>query len=240
MPHTLSSSRPRPISFSWSGGKDSALALFHVLQDPRYEVVSLHTTFGEETGRVGMHGVRLEVIERQAAAIGLPLIPLFYPSSGDNAAFERCMADFYGDCQRQGIRHVAFGDIYLEELRAYREQLLRPFGVEAVFPLWGKATDALLREFLAQGFVTAICALDLDKLPAQYAGETLSFEMLETFPPDVDACGEHGEYHTLCLDGPIFKHPCEVLKGDKLLQEYSYRTSDGLEHRKRFLFHEFL
>ncbi|MGY6558412.1 MAG: Dph6-related ATP pyrophosphatase [Nitritalea sp.] len=230
---------PAPVSMSWSGGKDSALALYYMQLDPRYEVVSLHTTFGEETRRVGMHGVRLEVIERQADALGLPLKPLFYPASGDNGAFEACMRHFYQDCQQQGIQHIAFGDIYLEELRKYREQLLRPFGLEPVFPLWGKGTDTLMREFLAQGFVTAICALDLDKLPEEYAGETLSFELLETLPPDVDPCGENGEYHTLCIDGPIFKRTCQVLKGDKLLQEYHYRTSDGQEHKKRFLFHEF-
>lgn len=225
-----------PISLSWSGGKDSAYALYILNMTPGYQVVRLHTTFGEETKRVGLHGIHESLIQKQASLIGLPLDSIYYPASGDNQAYEHAMSDYFKKLKAQGIAHIGFGDIYLEDLKQYREKQLKKAGVKPVFPLWGRNTLQMVNEFIQSGFLTVICAADGDKIGEDWLGKVLSKEFLDALRPDVDPCGENGEFHTFCVDGPIFseKVPIEIV--ETLKKGYSFQDSEGNIQSKQFWF----
>lgn len=226
------------ISIAWSGGKDSALALWKLMQDESYEVVNLHTTFGEETKRVGLHGIHESLIQKQAESIGLPLDRLYYPASQSNAAYEKMMSSYLDVLRKKGVHHIAYGDIFLEDLKKYRETQLDEKGFKGVFPLWAKDTQNLLGEFLDMGFQTLVCAADADIFAEDQVGELLSQSLINQLKKPIDPCGENGEFHTFCFKGPIFEKPVVFQLGETISKNYTFKTDDGEEHSKRFWFKE--
>ena len=211
--------------FCWSGGKDSSLALYRALQDPQLEIVALLTTLNQTFRRISMHGVREELLDRQAAAIGLPLIKMFV-SEGSNAEYEKNMEALLTEYKAKGVTKVIFGDIFLEDLRAYREQNLGKVGLSAEFPLWKEDTGKLINEFFSLGFRTVICCVNDAYLGEESAGAELSPEFIKALPANVDPCGENGEYHTFCFEGPVFKAPVDFTAGEKVYRPLELKTAD--------------
>lgn len=210
----------RRVVVSWSGGKDAAWALHQLRRDPLVDVVGLLTTVNAEFDRVAMHGVRVELLRAQAAAAGLPLheIPLPWPCT--NERYESAMAKAVGGI-REAWRatHVAFGDLFLEDVRAYREERMRGTGLEPLFPLWHIPTGELSGAMLAAGMRTWIVCLDPKKLPRELAGRLLDRELLDALPAGVDRCGERGEFHTFVTEGPMLSGRIAAVPGEVIEQE---------------------
>jgi uncharacterized protein (TIGR00290 family) len=204
------------VIFCWSGGKDSALALHRLRQDDRFEIVSLLTTCNEHFQRVSMHGVRLELLERQAAAIGLPLERIFVSQRSSNEEYQEKMSACLRAHQSRGATACAFGDIFLDDLKRWREENLARVGMRGVFPLWKIDSRELIREFFALGFQTAICCVNDAFLGEAHVGRLLDEEFVRALPPDVDPCGENGEFHSFAFAGPVFRHPVKFTFGQKL------------------------
>jgi uncharacterized protein (TIGR00290 family) len=198
---------------SWSSGKDSAWTLHTLRRQGAHEVVVLLTTINREFDRVAMHGTRASVLRAQAAAAGLPLteVPLPWPCS--NEQYEAVMRDACAAAVRDGIEAMAFGDLYLEDVRRYREERLAGTGITPVFPLWGRETHALVREMLDGGLRARITCVDPRKLPESFAGRELDASLLAELPPGTDPCAENGEFHTCAYAGPIFAEPITLVSG---------------------------
>lgn len=213
------------VVFSWSGGKDSAMALYELRKDTRYQVVALLASVAQQYRRISHHGVREELLERQAAAIGLPLDRVYLPTSSShpctNEVYERIMEQAMLKHKAAGIQCVAFGDIFLRDLRQYRENNLGRFGMQGVFPLWQRNTTDLVRIFVALGFRAYICCVE-GKLGRRFAGRAIDAALIRDLPPGVDPCGEYGEYHTFVYDGPIFKKPVRVKVGPIVMRDGRY------------------
>lgn len=216
-----------PVLMNWSGGKDSALALYHVLHDARYEVAHLLTSVNAHYQRVSMHGVRVALLEAQAARIGLPLTRLELPEAPDMADYERLMTAALAPSLARGIRHAVFGDIFLEDLRTYREQQLARVGMTGVFPLWQRSSADILREYLALGFRAIIVCVNARYLDESFCGRLLDENFLRDLPPGVDACGENGEYHSFVFDAPYFSSPIPFRKGDVVRRTYPAPAGGG-------------
>jgi len=199
--------RAVPVVFSWSAGKDSAFGLWTMLRDPRYEVRALLTTITDGFDRVSMSGVREELLDRQAAAVGLPVIKVRIPPACLNEVYEQRMAEAIGSEAFQGVDHVVFSDLFLEDVRAYREERLGWAGKRGVFPLWQRDTGQLAREMIASGFRAVVVCVDPRALDPSFAGRAFDLEFLEDLPPTVDPCGENGEFHTLVWDAPMYREP---------------------------------
>jgi uncharacterized protein (TIGR00290 family) len=225
--------------FCWSGGKDSALALYHILKDDKVEVVALLTTLNRNFKRVSMHGVREELLDLQADSIGIPLIKM-YVEEGTNAEYEQTMETVLLDTKKKGVTDVIFGDIFLEDLRKYREANLEKIGLRACFPLWKKDTAALVREFITLGFKTITCCVNDAYLGSEYVGKEINSELLDSLPASVDPCGENGEYHTFCFEGPIFKNKINIKVAEKTYRPLEIKTSDQAIKTKGFWFCELL
>ncbi len=220
----------QPVLMAWSGGKDCLLALARLRDDPRWRVVALLTTVTTAFRRVAMHGIRREVLHAQAKALRLPLIesPLDWPASNDS--YVRAFATSLAEARARwpGLRHVAFGDLFLADVRAWREQMLAPLGWQAVFPLWGEDTAALARRFLAAGHRAVLTCVDTVQLDAGFSGRAFDAALLDALPANVDACGERGEFHTLCHDGPLFAQPLPIVAGERVLRERRFAYTDFL------------
>jgi uncharacterized protein (TIGR00290 family) len=204
---------PEPILFCWSGGKDSAMALHAVLQTD-VRVVALLTTVTEGYERISMHGVRRELLARQAQSIGLPLHEVRIPQKCGNPIYEARMEEALRVHYANGVRSVAFGDIFLEDLRAYREKNLARIGMTALFPIWKRDTRELIRHFHASRFRSIAVCVDGKVLDRGFAGRELDASFFKDLPPGIDFCGENGEFHTFVFDGPIFHHPIPVRAGE--------------------------
>ena len=228
----------KKVTISWSGGKDSAFALYKILAAGEYEVVSLHTIINSENKRVGLHGVREDLIEMQAHAIGIPLVKLYLKSSGDNNSFEALTSSFYDECARKKISAVVFGDIFLEELKVYREEIIKDSGLHAIFPLWQIDSSKLIADFIDLGFQTVICSADATHFGKKFLGRSMDHEMMRSFPDDVDPCGERGEFHSFVCNGPIFNKPVPVTNGEVVLRWYDYqkKNTDGSTQAQRSAF----
>lgn len=204
------------VLLSWSSGKDSAWALHVLRQRGDLEVVGLLTTLNEAFGRVAMHGVRAELLEAQARATGLPLwsVPLPWPCSNDE--YEKRMRAVIEKARSAGVTAFAFGDLFLADIRAYRERQLSGTGIEPLFPIWGKPDDTptLARSMIAAGFRATLACVDPRQLPATFAGREFDLQLLDDLSPCVDPCGENGEFHTFCHTGPVFDQPIPVRVGD--------------------------
>ncbi|HET8559245.1 MAG TPA: hypothetical protein VFL69_01880 [Marmoricola sp.] len=199
---------------SWSSGKDSTLALAVLREDPSVEVVGLLTTVNEDADRVAMHAVRRSLLEAQAAALGLPLHVVPIPQACRNETYEQRMSAAVDAARADGVTRMAFGDLFLADVRAYREQMLAPTGIEALFPLWGRDTAGLAREMLDRGVRATLTCVDPRQLDAGFAGRAYDASLLAALPRGVDPCGENGEFHTFVHDGPGFAQPLAVRAGE--------------------------
>jgi uncharacterized protein (TIGR00290 family) len=204
------------VLLSWSSGKDSAWALHTLRQRGEVEVVGLVTTLNEAFGRVAMHGVRAELVRAQADAAGLPLWPVPLPWPCSNAEYEARMRAVIERARSEGVTAFAFGDLFLADIRAYRERQLADTGLEPLFPIWGAPADtpALARAMIAAGFRSTLTCVDPRQLPATFAGREFDSQLLADLPPGVDPCGENGEFHTFCHAGPVFERPVPVRVGE--------------------------
>jgi uncharacterized protein (TIGR00290 family) len=202
------------VLLSWSSGKDSTWALHLLRQRPDVKVVALLTTFNETFGRVAMHAVRRELVRLQAASVGLPLweLPLPWPCS--NQQYQEVMSAAYKRAIAHGIAKVAFGDLYLRDIRTYREQQLAGTGLEPVFPVWGVPTAALAEQMLASGLKAKLTCIDPRKLDLSFAGREFDRSLIESLPAGTDPCGENGEFHTFCYASPVFSQPISVALGE--------------------------
>ena len=205
---------PEPILFCWSGGKDSALALHTLLQQNEVCIASLLTTVTEGYDRISMHGVRRELLQRQAESLRLPLHEVFIPPQCGNPIYEARMEEALLAFSKQGIRRVAFGDIFLEDLRLYREKNLARVAMQALFPIWKRDTRDLIREFHAARFRSVAVCIDSKVLDPSFAGRELDKSFFADLPVGVDPCGENGEFHTFVFDGPIFSRPVGFTLGE--------------------------
>ncbi|HYL50158.1 MAG TPA: diphthine--ammonia ligase [Stellaceae bacterium] len=207
--------KPRVVLF-WSGGKDSGLALDRLRRTGEYEIVALITTVNSQYRRVSMHGVREELIAAQANAAGLPLDTMYVGPSGTNDAYVAALRRTLGVWRERGVETVAFGDIFLADLRQWREKLLAELGMRGAFPLWQANTTQLAQEFVTRGFRAVLCCANDAMLGESDVGRELSAEFFATLPDGVDPCGENGEYHSFIHDGPIFRAPVEFKIGKKV------------------------
>jgi uncharacterized protein (TIGR00290 family) len=202
--------------FCWSGGKDSALALHRLLVEGRYDVVSLLTTCNEHFQRVSMHGVRVELLEQQARAIGLPLEKMFVSQRGSNEEYVEKLKRHLLACKAQGVTRFAFGDIFLEDLKRWREENLAQLDLRGVFPIWKADSRDLIREFIALGFGSVICCVNDAYLDKTALGRNIDLDFIHWLPAGVDPCGENGEFHSFAFAGPIFKQPLRIKVGEKV------------------------
>jgi uncharacterized protein (TIGR00290 family) len=202
--------------FCWSGGKDSAFALYRLRRERRYEVISLLTTITQDYDRVSMHGVRRALLEQQAQALGMSLTPVYISSAADNEEYETQMQKALLSFKEYGVNACAFGDIFLEDLRRYREDKLAAIGLQAVFPLWREDTSRLAESFIAQGFGAVTTCVDSRLLPASFAGRTFDAGFLRALPRGIDPCGENGEFHSFAYSGPVFRHPIKYRLGERV------------------------
>jgi len=212
-------SQAEPILFCWSGGKDSAMALHTLMQQNEFRVAALLTTVTETYDRTSMHGVRRQLLQRQAQSIGLPLHEVRIPPQCVNPIYEARMEEALGIYLKQGVRRVAFGDIFLEDLRAYREKNLARIGMTALFPIWKRATRELARSLLANGFRAIAVCIDPRILAPSFAGRELNESFFNDLPPYADPCGENGEFHTFVFDGPIFRQAIPVCTGEVVTRD---------------------
>lgn len=204
------------IWLSWSSGKDSAWALHQLRSGTGIEVVGLLTTVNEEYDRVAMHGVRRSLLEAQAIAVGLPLIAIDLPWPCDDATYRLRMASACERAVADGVEGVAFGDLFLEDVRAYREEQLADTGLMPLFPIWGRDTRELACEMIAAGVSAILTCVDSRQLDRSFAGRLFDQGFLEDIPAGVDPCGENGEFHTFVQDGPMFRRPVDVISGDSV------------------------
>lgn len=217
----------KKITVSWSGGKDSALALYRILREGDFDVVHLHTIINEETRRVGMHGIPEALIDDQANALGIPLLKCYLPASESHEDYERLIGELYSGFAAGGISHVVFGDIFLEDLKQFREKHLASNKLSGIFPLWGISSDALLHEFLDSGFKTLVCATNESCFNGGILGTVISRGFEKALPHGVDPCGENGEFHTFLFDGPIFHRPVAWRLGEVVSRSYHYQVKDA-------------
>jgi uncharacterized protein (TIGR00290 family) len=204
------------VVFCWSGGKDSALALNRILRDERYEVVSLLTTCNEHFQRVSMHGVRLELLDAQAQAIGLPIEKIFVSQRSSNEEYQQKMSACLLAHKARGVTGCVFGDIFLEDLKRWREENLARVGMCGIFPIWKMDSRELIREFFALGFATVICCVNDAYLDENFVGRNIDEEFIRVLPPEVDPCGENGEFHSFAFAGPVFKEVVKFKIGEKI------------------------
>jgi uncharacterized protein (TIGR00290 family) len=207
------------LALSWSGGKDSALALRALREERGEQPVALLTTVTEDYGRVSMHGVRIELVRAQAEAAGVPLVQVGIPASCPNEVYEERMVAALGAAPLAGVRAMAFADLFLMDIRAYREEKLAGAGWSAAFPLWGRDTGALAREFIDAGFEAVLVCVDPSQLDPSFVGRSFDAELLDDLPAGVDPCGENGEFHTFVHAGPIFSSPIPIELGEAVMRD---------------------
>jgi uncharacterized protein (TIGR00290 family) len=216
------------VVLAWSGGKDSALALAALRADPRYRVVALLTTVTRDYDRISIHGVRRSVLEAQVRALGLPLVEASIAPGASNADYEAAFGLALRAAQERwpGLRHIAFGDLFLADVRAYREVLLASLDWAGVFPLWGEDTAALARQFVRAGYRAILTCVDTTQLGPEFAGREFDVSFLEDLPAEVDPCGERGEFHTCVYAGPLFTDPLPLIAGERVRRDARFQYCD--------------
>ncbi len=216
----------KPAIASWSGGKDSVLALHTILNEKDYKIKTLFTISSIEYGRVSIHGVRNEIIKKQANSIGLPIHLIHLPKNVDNNKYQSIMKGEMTRLTSKNIFSVVFGDIFLEDIRKYREANLSKIGMKGIFPLWGKSSGDLARKFLDLRFKAIITSVDSNLLDGSFIGEIFNDEFISAIPKNVDPCGENGEFHTFVFDGPLFSHPVKFKTGKTIIMDGRYYYID--------------
>jgi uncharacterized protein (TIGR00290 family) len=220
------------VLLAWSGGKDSTLALERLLADPRWRVAALVTTVTSGYDRIAIHGVRRSILRRQTDALGLPLIEAEIPPQSSNDTYESAFADALARARAangDAVDAIAFGDLFLADVRAYREAMLARFGWRGVFPLWGEDTSRLARHFIARGYRAILSCVDTAQLDASFCGRDFDATLLADLPAGVDPCGEHGEFHTCVQAGPIFRDPIALERGERVLRDERFQYVDLIE-----------
>jgi uncharacterized protein (TIGR00290 family) len=210
------------LLFCWSGGKDSAMALYEIKKNNEYEVVSLLTTITQDYDRISMHGVRRLLVEQQARSLDIPLHKVFIPKSCSNEEYGAKMSEALVKFKQDGVENVAFGDIFLEEVRKYREDNLAQLNIKGVFPIWGRNSAELVRSFISLGFKAVVSCIDTKVLDKKFLGRQLDKDFIAELPPDIDPCGENGEFHSFVYDGPIFKQRIGYNRGESVFRDSFY------------------
>ena len=206
--------------FNWSGGKDSALALYHVLKEGKFDIDALMTTVNSKYNRISMHGVRNELLYAQGESIGIPIKEIRLPETPSMLEYNETMKTVLLELKKKEITHSIFGDLFLEDLRAYRENKLKEVGLTAHFPLWKRNTTEIIHEFIDLGFKTVVVCVKSELLGKEFTGRIIDRDFLKDLPKNIDPCGENGEFHTFVFDGPIFKTPIAYTLGEKIFKEY--------------------
>ncbi len=209
--------KPKAV-FCWSGGKDSSLALHTILKEDSFDIVALLTTLNYHFKRISMHGIREDLLNLQAASVGIPLEKVWV-AEGNNAEYERVMEEKMLAFKNTGVTHVIFGDIFLEDLRSYRENNLAKINLTAVFPLWKKDTNKLIKEFWQEGFETITCCINNKTLDESFLGKIINTGFINRLPAAVDPCGENGEFHSFCYKGPLFKKEITFFTGEMVTKD---------------------
>jgi uncharacterized protein (TIGR00290 family) len=207
------------VLLSWSGGKDSAMTLYELRRAGGYDIVALLTTITEGYDRISMHGVRRVLLEQQAASLGLALHEAMISPGCTNAHYEATMRAVLTHYQAQGVTACAFGDLFLQDIRTYRERNLAAVGMKALFPVWGRDTTEFIRSFIALGFKAVVTCVDPRALPPTFAGRVIDERFLRDLPPGVDPCGENGEFHSFVYAGPLFREEVKVTVGQVVLRD---------------------
>lgn len=218
----------KPIALSWSGGKDCAYALHQLKIKNEYEVTCLLSTFSSEYRRLSMHGVKEELIEAQADSLGLPLLKVVLQDNSYET-YEKQMSAALQQLKDQNIYTIAFGDILLEDLRRYREEKNNVAGIQSIFPLWGMSTNMLPYDFIRKGFKAITCCVSDEHLNETFCGRVIDKNFLQSLPPGVDLCGENGEYHSFCFDGPIFKRKINFNKSETIYRSPDVNTAATID-----------
>lgn len=208
----------------WSGGKDATLSLYKLIQTKEYDISCLLTTLSESYRRVSMHGVRESLLDRQAKELGLPLQKLFLPESTSMKTYSQLMETTLEAFCKKGVKHAAFGDIFLEDLKKYRDQQLSKVAMKGTYPLWKSSTTAIVHEFIDLGFKAVVACVDATHLDQSFAGRFIDADFLKDLPKNVDPCGENGEFHSIVFDGPLFQNPVSFQKGDIVYKTYPLKT----------------
>jgi uncharacterized protein (TIGR00290 family) len=213
--------------FNWSGGKDSALALWHILQGQEYSVEALLTSFNASHDRISMHGIRRSLLEAQVRSLKLPLTTIELSEQPGMDEYEAALMKQAMDFKSKGIGYSIYGDIFLEDLRQYRENQMTSMGIDCVFPLWKRDTKELINEFLSLGFKTMVVCVDSRVLDQSFCGRIIDNAFLDDLPANVDPCGENGEFHTFVFEGPVFSAPIKITAGEKVYREYKAPGNAG-------------
>ncbi len=214
------------VVFNWSGGKDSSLALYYLLQDERFSILRLLTTVSKDFQRVSMHGVRVSLLEKQAESLGILLQKIEIPEGVSMEAYDEIMGDALQEIQQLGCTSAAFGDIFLEDLKQYRENRLAKLQMKGIFPLWKRDTREIVNEFVQLGFKSVVTCVNEKYLDSSFVGRTIDASFLADLPPNVDPCGENGEYHSFVFDGPIFKQEISYQLGEKIHRTYQTKEEE--------------
>ena len=219
---------PTPVLLSWSGGKDAAWTLHVLRQRHDVEVVGLVTTITEGFERISMQGIRVDVLYAQARAAGLPVMEARIPQGADNSIYEAAFAGALHAARTRwpALRTIAFGDLFLDDIRAWRQAQCATLDWDALFPLFGSDTSMLAREMQQQGLCAALCCVDTTQLDARFAGHVFDGTLLDALPPQIDPCGEHGEFHTCVYDGPMFAAPLPLVQGGTVLRDARFAYTD--------------
>jgi len=217
----------KKVVLFWSAGKDSAMALHSIQNDKSFELIALITTLNEDYKRISMHGISEQILDRQCEVLDIPLIKMWVPGMLDNDSYERVFLDLCRDLKNNGVEFLAFGDIHLEDLRKYREELVNRAGLKACFPLWNKPTLDLMNNFIFQGFKAITCCINTEVLGEDWLGRQLDRKFLEDLPEGVDPCGENGEYHTFCYSGPVFKDSIPYQTGELVFKPLKINQVEG-------------
>lgn len=213
--------------FNWSSGKDSALALYKILQNPEFKIDYLLTSVNQQFQRISMHGVRVELLQQQAESIGIPLEIMEIPEMPTMEVYESVMQQTLEKLKNKEISYSVFGDIFLEDLRQYREDKLATMGFEGVFPIWRIPTKELIQEFISLGFQTVVVCVNERYLDKSFVGRMIDQQFIDDLPENVDVCGENGEFHTFCFDGPIFQKPIDFELGEIVYRKYEKPKTDS-------------
>lgn len=218
----------KKVLFAWSSGKDSAMALHEIRKNGEFDIAALMTTVTEDYDRVSMHGIRRVLVEQQAESIGLPLEKVLITKDTDNAQYEDRMRQFLTGYRDRGVTGVVFGDIFLEDLKKYREDKLAEVGMDAVFPIWKRDTKEMSRTFIDLGFRAVITCVDTEALDGKFSGREYDESFLADLPENVDPCGENGEIHSFVYDGPVFREPIKWTRGEVVLRDERFCFCDVL------------